>query len=493
MNQRRLFVAVVVLGGLLATVVFGRSTPSASSAHLGSVPFVSRAFASHRTPITTTWYCPGVPTGDDTVGGDIVIANPTSTPLAGHVTLLGSNQFVPLSQDLTVPARGATTLSVSAALAAAAVSTSFVSAVVEMDGGEAVVEQRALYPAGDAVASCITQTSRTWYFSDGFTVGGSTDQIILTNPGADPASVNLAFITAAGKREPSAFQGDSVAPHSVKVVSVADNGLKDEAIIGVQVEASRGQLVVARAQHYFGGNRLGYSLALGAPAPAEQVYFADGESGAGITEQYVIFNPTDTDATVTINILGIALTSVFTAPDPLPVPAGEVVVFDTASIKGLPAGPHNLVFSTLAAPSIVVERVLTRPAGQKVATTVVMGMTSEYVVPRWYVPIGVDAAIDKALVVYNVDGVDAKVTIKAVGPGGEVAVPSLTDLALPAAGLITIDLTDASVLGRTLVVESNQRILVERLLPRGHDLSGRSGSWALPDCGPCNFSSPPSS
>ena len=487
MMQRRWVIPIVVALVMFTTLIVGRNSPPESRAIFGAVPFASRPFASHRTPITTTWYCPGVPAADSTVGGDIVVVNPTSTPKQGHITLLGSDQVAPVAQDITVPARGTISLSVGPSLTA-----TFVSAVVELDGGDAMVEQRAIYPAGDAVSSCITQTSRTWYFADGFTVGGSTDQIILTNPGADSASVNLAFITASGKREPSAFQGDSVAPHSVKVISVADNGLKDEAVIGVQVIASRGQLVVARAQHYFGGNRLGYSLSLGAPAPSEQVWFADGESGVGITEQYVIFNPTDVDATVDITVLGLPITSALSAPASVPVGAGEIVVFDASSIPGLPAGRHNTVFSTLAEPSIVVERVLTRPEGQKVATTVVMGMTAEFVVPRWYVPIGVDAALDKALVVYNLDGVDSTVTVKAIGPGGEVAVPSLTNLVLPAAGVITIDLTDPSVFGRPLVVVSNQRLLVERLLPRGHDLVGRSGSWALPECGPCNFSSPPS-
>ena len=153
-----------------------------------------------------------------------------------------------------------------------------------------------------------------------------------------------------------------------------------------------------------------------------------------------------------------------------------------------------MVFSTVddSRPAVIIERVITRPAGTNISTTVVMGMTSEYAVGRWYVPIGVGSAVDQALVVYNVDGVDTTVTVKAIGPGGEVAVASLTDLALPAAGVITIDLTDPSVFGRLLVVESNQRLLVERLLPRGHDFSGRSGSWALPECGLCNFSSPPS-
>ncbi len=486
MNRRSSVIAGVVLLGLGTTVVLGRTSPAPTTARFGAAPFASRPFASLRTPITTTWYCPGVPAGDATVGGDIVVANPTDTPKQARITLFASDGVAPVSQDISVPARDTFTLSVTKALSA-----TFVSAMVELDGGEGMVEQRALFPAGNAVASCITQTSPTWYFADGFTVDGSTDQIILTNPSADSVSVNLAFITKSGKREPSAFQGDSVAPHSVKVVSVADNGLKDEAVVGVQVIASRGQLIVARAQHYFGGNRLGYTLDLGAPAPSEQVWFAAGESGAGITEQYVMFNPTSQDASVDVTVLGLATTSAFSSPPSIPVAAGEIVVFDTSTIAGLPAGLHSMVFSTLAAPSIVVERVLTKPAGDKIATTVVMGITAEYVVPRWYVPIGVDAAAIKALVVYNVDGVDTKVTVKAIGPGGEVAVPSLTDLPIAAAGLITIDLTDPSVFGRPLVVESTQRLLVERVLPRGYSLRGGSGSWALPECGPCNFSSPP--
>ena len=489
MNPRRILVSSVLTIGVLSTIIFGQLDASPAPARFGTAPFVNRPYASHRTPITTTWYCPGVPAGDGTVGGEIVVANPTSTPKQARVTLLGSDQAAPVSQDITVPARDTFTLSVSDALKA-----TFVSAIVELDGGDAMVEQRAIYPAGDAVSSCITQTSSSWYFADGFTIDGSTDQIILTNPSADSVSVNLAFFTAAGKREPSAFQGDSVPPHSVKVVSVADNGLKDERIIGVQVIASRGQLVVARAQHYFGGNRLGYSLTLGAPAPSEQVWFVDGEKGVGISEQYVLFNPTDIDTSVGLTVLGLGVAAAIVSPDPIAVAAGEVVVLEASAIPGLPDGRHSMVFSTVddSRPSVIIERVITRPAGTKISTTVVMGMTSEYAVGRWYVPIGVGSAVDQALVVYNVDGVDTTVTVKAIGPGGEVAVASLTDLALPAAGVITIDLTDSSVFGRLLVVESSQRLLVERLLPRGHDFNGRSGSWALPECGLCNFSSPPS-
>ena len=94
-----------------------------------------------------------------------MVANPTSAPKRAQVTLLGSNQATPVKQDITVPPRSNYTLAVGNLVTA-----TFVSAIVELEGGDGVVEQRALFPAGNAVSSCITQTSSTWYFADGFTV-----------------------------------------------------------------------------------------------------------------------------------------------------------------------------------------------------------------------------------------------------------------------------------------------------------------------------------
>lgn len=491
MTLRRTLVAVAVVAGFVASVVVGQRDGDASSAltTFGRAPYASRPFASHRTPITTTWYCPGVPAADSTVGGQFVVANPTAVPIEGRITYLGPDGTAPITQAITAPARDKLTLDVQQTMTA-----SFVAAIVELDGGEGMVEQRALFPAGDAVASCTTQTSPTWYFADGWTAEGSTEQLIISNPYEDTVSVDIAFFTKNGvKREPGPFQGASINPHSVRIIEVAGSGFTDEQIIGVQVVASRGRLLVARAEHYTGGGRLGYSLALGAPSPSEQLWFVEGDHGPDITEQYVIFNPTSDDAAVDLVVLGVPVTDGFVAPDSIAVPAGEVVTFDTSTITGLPDGPHSIVFSTLAAPSVVIERVLTKPGGRGPVTTVVMGMTPEYVVPRWYLPIGVDMATDAAIVIYNPDQVDKTVTVKAVGPGGEVAVPGLDSLALGKGALITIPLTDPSVFGKTLVVEGSGRIFVERKLPRGHDLAGRSGSWALPECGPCSLSSPPSS
>ncbi len=489
MSVRRTLIAVAVLGGFIASVVIGQGSQAITTTRFSAVPFVSRPFASHRTPITTTWYCAGVPAADSTVGGNLVMVDPTDVPLQARITLFGTEGIAPVVQSVTVPARDKLTFDVDTAL-----TSTFVSAMVEIDGGEGMVEQIAHTPGGDTVASCTTQTSSSWYFADGWTVDGSVEQLILTNPSDDTVIVDINFQTKGGPRLPPAFQGYSISPRTVSVINVSESGLVDEPIIGVTVAASRGRLIVARAQQYAGTARLGYSVTLGAPAPSEQVFFADGEKGAGITEQYVLYNPTDTDATVDATVLGpVAAAPGLVDPDPISVPSGDVVTFDAATITGLPDGPHSMVFATLAAPAIVVERVLTRPAGTKISTTVVLGMTSEYVVSQWYVPVGVDSSTTGALVVYNVDAADGTVTVKAIGPGGAVAVPGLAGVKLTGSGSVSINLTDPSVFGRPLVVESTQRIYVERLLPQGGTLAGRSGSWALPECGPCNFSSPPSS
>ena len=155
------------------------------------------------------------------------------------------------------------------------------------------------------------------------------------------------------------------------------------------------------------------------------------------------------------------------------------MILDTADVENLPTGRHGAVFSTFAGDSIVVERVISRPAGNSVATSVVMGSPPNLASTRWSASFGSDTAVDDALVVLNVDSVDTTVTVSALGPGGLVPIPALESLPLPAGGIVTVPISDPSLLGRAFVVSSGQRIFVERSLPRGHDLDGRSGSFLL--------------
>lgn len=492
MTVRRVLVAVAVVVGFVASILASQHTRATTATRFAVLPYASRPFASHNSPVTTTWYCAGMPARDDTFGAQIVIANPTAVALNGHITYLSSDPTVPaVVHTLVAPPRDKLTLDVKAAITGP-----FLSAFVEIEGGEGMVEQRSITSAGDAVTSCITQTSPTWYFADGWTAGNSTEQLILTNPYADEATVDIAFFTKNGvKRTPSAFQGDSIDSMAVKVIDVGSSQLQDEQIIGVQILATHGRLLAARAQNYDGDGRVGFSLALGVPSPTEQLWFVDGEKGQGIVEQYVLFNPTDEDAEATATVLGMTATEGFVPPDPINVPSGEVVTFDTKDIVGLPDGPHSMVFASAdGRSSLVIERVLSRTVDGVAVTSVVPSMTAEYAyATRWYLPIGVDAADDQAIVVYNPFASGATISVKSVGPGGEVAVPGMEAIELPGAGITTVPLTDPSVFGKIIVVDVTAGVYVERRLLRGHDLGGLSVSWALPECGPCIFSSPPSS
>lgn len=483
MIRRAIPAFVLVAAGLGGIVAAGRdqpvSTPPAFAIPAGAwMPSVSDTAA-----LTRSWFCPGVPaSGEDGVGGEVIVANRADEQLVGRFSILTPDGLA-TEQDFVVEPWSRSTIDVDAFVTA-----SFASVVVELEGGSGLVEQQAFHPAGNSVSPCANSTSATWYLADGFTVDGSVDTLILTNPYDDATVANLRFATENGESTPSAFQGFPVPPRSVKTIPIAELGARDEPVIAVQVVAERGRLIVGRAQHYLGGGRLGYGVALAAPAPREQWWFADGETGPGISETFSIYNPTDTAAQVDAVFLGLPLDAATGGVVSVDVPAKGVVIFDPSESEAvsLPEGRHATVFSTLAEPSVVIERVLTRPDGDSVATSVVLGAPPRddgFVPTRWHVGIGPSVPTPEALVVYNVDNSEGTITVHAVGPAGPVPVASLTDVPIGAGAIVAIDLTDPEVLGQELIIEASNRVFVERSLRRGADREGRSGSWALPAAG----------
>jgi len=186
--------------------------------------------------------------------------------------------------------------------------------------------------------------------------------------------------------------------------------------------------------------------------------------------------------TVTTNVWGLNDQTDFVGMRTDTIAAGNVLSFTTAEFEGMPKGRHGMTFATESNRGVVIERGITRKAGSGFVTSVVMGAPAVFNgYTRWSMAVGPDVAVDDVLVVMNLDFLDGTVTVKSLGPGGEVAVPGLEKVTLPKSGVVTIAIpNEAAALGAPLVVESTQRIVVERLLPRGGSLRGRSGSLALP-------------
>jgi Family of unknown function (DUF5719) len=473
--NRRLPALVVTVVGLIAVAIVGASSPAPDTPVFAETASPWMPAVLPAGGLTESWFCPGVPaTGEEGVGGELVLANRTDAAVGARVELLGeagAGRVV----DVEVPAWGRSVVDVDAALTGG-----FVAAVVEVTGGGVVVEQRALHPAGTAVSPCANSTSTEWHFADGFTVGGSVNQIVLSNPFDDKTIVDVTFATADGSRSPQAFRGFPIAARSVAVLDfgVAGAGAQGEELLAVSVTATRGRLVAGRAQHFLDGGRLGYTMTLGAPALRDQWWFADGAKGPSVSERFSLYNPTDDEVEVDAIFLGVAD---FAEVPTIVVPAQQVVAFDPGAIATLGEGPHSVVFSTLDEPSIVVERALTRIADRRPSTSVVLGApprSDGYVASTWYLAVGASSGIGGSLVLYNVDNVTGTVTVEAIGPSGPVPIPGLESVAIAPAARIEIPLDRPEMLDTTLVVRATSRILVERSLTSG---DGRSASWALPE------------
>ena len=332
------------------------------------------------------------------------------------------------------------------------------------------------------MAACATTTSDEWYLADGFTVEGSLNQVVLTNPFEQTVVVNLEFATREGPRRPASYRGLTVPARSVRVVDLGapGAGAQSEPTLAVKIEASRGRLVVGRSQRFLGGGRSGTQVTLATSVLRDQWWFVDGDKGSGISERYSIYNPTDDQVEVDVIFLGIESPI---SVDPIVVPARQVVTFDSGPLADLPEGRHATVLATSTAePSIVVERAITRTVDEQVATSVIVGATPRqdlYVATTWYLAAGPSEATPAGLIVYNADNAAGTISVSAVGTSGPVPVPGLQDVPILAASFVVIDLTDPLVLDRQLVIESTTRVFVERSSSTGRG-NTRTSSWAVP-------------
>ncbi|MEW6554841.1 MAG: hypothetical protein AB1384_11210, partial [Actinomycetota bacterium] len=148
--------------------------------------------------------------------------------------------------------------------------------------------------SGGHDAAGATAPSDTWYFAEGCTRPGFDCWLCVMNPQAQPATLDISFLTPAGAE----FQRTAtVAPLSRYTLNVAD-------VVGTGQDVSMlltsDLAVVAERPMYFNyhANLAGGHDAAGATAPSDTWYFAEGCTRPGFDCWLCVMNPQAQPATL---------------------------------------------------------------------------------------------------------------------------------------------------------------------------------------------------
>jgi hypothetical protein len=410
--------------------------------------------------LSSSWFCAGpiaapAKTGD----GRLVIANSASRPVHGRVTLIASNA-PPTSQDVEVAAGGRLVVMEKTPNAAP-----YLGASVELDGGQAAVQQVVTGTEGTTSTSCATSGSTAWYFPAGTTQESSTLAISLLNPYADDAIVDLSFTTEQGQENPQDFQGIVVPAGSLVGLDLGSH-LRRRAAIATSVNLRIGRVAAfetqvvqsqsAAAQTTAAPGTVpwppGVTVLRGAPSASTSWWWPTGAASDGANEQYLVYNPGPAAAQVS---LVADLDQGSADPFEVTVDPHGVAVVTTNSESRIPkamghgAGLH----SANGVPVVAARLLLAASPANQTGVAEVLGSALE--VRRWLVPgNGATDAGSATLVVYNPGSAPVRVTISSLtgpldGQSG-VVIPSHRRYLPPAASA-----------GDSFVVAGNGPVVVE--------------------------------
>jgi len=511
----RVTALVVLAGAVAAGLVYEAGEPDEPEAVESTlVPGVGMPTARAEPTLSSTWYCAGGTAGEDgSADHVVVIANPTATPRTAILTVVtgavAPAPELPPEEAAEGEAETTTTASTTTTTAPPTTTTApptvhtvelpahdrvevrlgdlvaseLAGAVVEVDGGDVAVEHQVTGDLGRATAPCSTTASPDWSFSWGVTTRGNQELLVFMNPFPDDATVDIAFVTDEGVRDTARFQGFVVPGRSV-VGARIDQDVTRKGQVSAQVRVRGGRLVIDRIQAFDGTDgRRGLTLGLGAPTPAETWVFPAGETGDGLFEQVVVFNPGDEVAEVEVEVR-VDDPGEPGPPEPfeLTVQPGRYSALDLHAEERVPVGGHAIVVRSLNGVPVTAERV--NASGEPASNQGISSVTgSPFLAPTWYFPAGgpsVDAERDQVIVLLNLGDEDVTYDLTGFSAGQTIAIQDQQDQVLPAGGRAVIRLGDH--IDReelSIIVTASGPVVAERGLFRIGGL-GLSQSMGIP-------------
>ena len=463
-----LLVALAVAGAFLDRLPHRGGERPGSATQLATMPVAAPA-----TSLSSTWFCAGgMATAEAVEGmaaaGSVVVANAGDRALKGTITVVpseGDAKTVPLEVG---PRSSATTL------LRDVVTAPYAAALVELDGGEVVVDHQIAGPLGYSTAPCASAASDRWHLAEGSTAREDSMRLAIFNPFPEDAIVDLSFSTDQGRAVPSSFTGLVVKGGRLLIVKVEDH-VRRRNNISTTAVARSGRIVVDRLQ-LRGGAVKGISLALAAPAPGTRWYFPEGLVTAGLTERYHLYNPTNQEAQVSVEL---GLDEGAAEPFDLTIPPRDRLTIAASEEERVPRDVgHSATVVSLNDVPVVAERSIAAAAPAPRA-----GVADSLGIRRsartWVLAAGgATDSLDEVVVLLNPSASDITVSLRGLVAGQLLDVATLQSVALPAGRRLAVRLTDHIQREQLpLLVEASAPVVVERGLyvVGGHGIALSSG------------------
>jgi len=467
--RRALFVVVIVVL-LVVAVLVGNAKASKPA------PAAQPASASTLDG-GDVWFCPGLPPSLRAGDGRITFANTGSTPANIAITVL-ADKVAPTHQTLTVAAntvvaKHRTDLGPAGAL------------TIETFGGQVAIEEGLDGPSGLESTPCASRTAATWQFAAGTTLRGVQQWLVIENPYASDAKVDITLRTSDAVRRPESLQGMDVTRRSRVVVPIHDLAVRIDHV-AVQVSARLGEVVAAQTLVYTADSGTpGVATTLGATDASDHWTFAEGANLTDTESWVALANVGGADTQVTVQVLGEKNLQLRPTTVPLPqdgvvwVQLGHCAPKDAACVN-IPGGTrYGLDVRADQGMRIVaqeIERLNDSPAGSGATTS--LGFTNS--ATSWvFARSRADVSHGSSLALLNSLAQNVTVNVALVRDGQVIRSKELQHLVIPGGhrSSLTVvrgDAKRASPIAAVLV-EASAPVVVERQMAGDTDVSRSVG------------------
>src|SRR5207237_710390 len=174
---------------------------------------------------------------------------------------------------------------------------------IESFGGRVVVEEGIDGRAGVDIAPCATQGGTQWHFAAGTTPRGVQQWLVIENPFASDAKVDITLRTGGGVRKPELLQSYDVRRRSRSIIAMHDIAVREDRV-AVEGDVRTGAVDAGQALGFTSdAGAPGVATTVGAPAASDRWTFAEGATVPGSTTWVAIANVGSDDAQVNVQVL----------------------------------------------------------------------------------------------------------------------------------------------------------------------------------------------